>query len=89
MKAFLALILLLAAMVVGLGFYRGWWSFESDTTGTKVHLNVTVDKDVIQEDRKAAAEKMQDLGRQATGKSPAERIKAEEAPPTQPPEEQP
>ncbi len=38
------------AGVVGLGFYRGWWNFASDSTNTKVHLNVTVDKDRIQED---------------------------------------
>lgn len=61
MSRLFILFVLIVVGVVGLGFYRGWWRFASDSTGTKVHLNVTVDKDKIQEDKQEALEKVQDL----------------------------
>ncbi len=86
---FIALVLVVAA-VIGLGFYRGWWNFASDSTGTKVHLNVTVDKDKIQEDKKNALGKVQDFGQQVKDKATTatEKSKHEAAPPVQPPQNQ-
>jgi len=64
MKHLILAIVLLAVVVVGLGFYRGWWSVASDSVDAEVHLDVTVDKDKIREDKTNALEKVQDLGHQ-------------------------
>jgi hypothetical protein len=63
MKAFLFVVVLLVVGVVGLGFYRGWFLFSSDTDKAdhKVNATFTVDEDKIREDK----EKVQDLGQQA------------------------
>jgi hypothetical protein len=71
MKHFLAVLILLVAVVVGLGLYRGWWSLASNSTDTKVHLDVTVDKDRIQKDKKNALEEVQDFGHQMKDKTSA------------------
>ncbi len=84
---FIALVLVVAA-VIGLGFYRGWWNFASDSTGAKVHLNVTVDKDKIQEDKKNGLGRVQDFGHQVKDRVtvPTKKSKDEAAPSMQPPQ---
>ena len=62
MKGMFIGLVVVAAVVIGVGFYRGWWNLTSDSTDTKVHLNVTVDKDKIQEDKKNVLGKAQDPG---------------------------
>ncbi len=69
MKRFLVVLALIVVIVVGLSFYLGWWSFTSDSTDHKGHLTVTVDKDKIQEDKKKALEKVQDLEHQVKEKA--------------------
>ena len=56
MKGLLSVLVLVVAVVVGLGFYRGWWSLASDSTDTKLQLNVPVEKDKIQEDKATGAD---------------------------------
>jgi hypothetical protein len=68
MRALLIVVALLVAGVAGLGFYRGWFSFASDSAGARSNVTLTVDQDKFQEDRKAATESVQDLGRQARDK---------------------
>ena len=83
MKGLFAVLVVVVAVVAVLGFYRGWWSFASDSTDPKVHFNVTVDKDKIQEDRTSAVEKMQEVGQQMKAKAaaPTEQRTDELAPP--------
>ena len=68
MKAFLVVLVLLVAGVIGLGFYRGWFSFASDSADAKSNITLTVDQDKFQEDRKAATKSVQGLGHQAKDK---------------------
>jgi uncharacterized protein YdeI (BOF family) len=65
MKALIVVFVLLVAGVAGLGFYRGWFSFTSDSADDKSNVTLTVDQDKFQGDRKAAAESVQGLGHQA------------------------
>lgn len=68
MKAFLVVLVLFVAGVVGLGFYRGWFSFASDSADAKSNITLTVDQNKFKEDRKAAREGVQGLGHQAKDK---------------------
>jgi uncharacterized protein YdeI (BOF family) len=76
MKAVLVVVVLLVTGVAGLGFYRGWFSLASDRSDAKSNVTLTVDQDKFQEDRKAATESVQGLGRPAKDKAagPAEKI---------------
>jgi hypothetical protein len=68
MKALLVVLVLFVAGIVGLGFYRGWFSFASGRSDDKSNITLTVDQDKFQQDRKAATESVQGLGRQAKDK---------------------
>ena len=85
MKRLLVVLILVVAGVVGLGFYLGWFGLTSGGGDNKLHL--TVDKEKMQEDKKKALEKLQDLGDQVEDKAaaPAEARKDQPAPPVQPP----
>jgi hypothetical protein len=69
MRTVLFVVVLLMAGVVGLGLYRGWFGFASDTSDAKSNVTFTVDQDKFQEDRKAATESVQGLGGQAKDKA--------------------
>lgn len=86
MKGVFTVLVLIVAVVVVLGFYRSWWSFASDSSDTKVHLNVTVDKDKIQEDKTRAQETMQELAHPVKDKTaaPTGQSKVEAVSPVQP-----
>ena len=59
---------MLGVCVVGLGFYRGWFSLSSQSheAGTnKVNLNLTVDPDKVKEDAAKVKEKTANLGNHA------------------------
>jgi hypothetical protein len=64
MLRFLGVLLLLAAGVIGLGFYLGWFHFSKDSDGQKTNISITVDQDKIREDEKRAKEKVQGIGQQ-------------------------
>ena len=65
MRKLLVLLLIVAVGVGALGFYRGWFSVEwekkPDGTG---QVTGTVDENKIQQDRKAAEEKVRGIGQQ-------------------------
>jgi hypothetical protein len=70
MKSILCVLVLLGAGVVGLGFYRGWFSIGSERDDGKPRVTLSVDPEKFQEDRKKAEEKIQHLGHKvATAKS--------------------
>lgn len=67
MKVFGVLFLLLI-LVGGIGFYRGWFSMTSDqgnSDSRNVDVNLTVDRDKIDEDADTVKDKVQEL----TGKA--------------------
>ena len=67
-KAFLVVLALLVAGVVGLGFYQGWFHFGSDNANGKSNVTLSVDKDKFNADERRAVEKVQDLGHQVKDK---------------------
>lgn len=71
MKALLIVVILLVAGVVGLGFYRGWFSFTSESGGGSANATLTVDKDKFQEDSKAAMHSVEGLGSRSKDKAGA------------------
>ncbi len=61
----LGAIVLVLAIVAGVGFYRGWFQVASNNEDANSQITLTVDKDKIQDDREAATEKVEDLGHDA------------------------
>ena len=79
---------LLVAGVIGLGFYMGWFHLGSDRGGGEDRITLTVDEEKFKEDKKAAAEKVHNLGHKEKDKAgtPAEKSKdpaVAPVPPTQ------
>lgn len=54
-------VVLLVAGVVGLGFYQGWFQLSTDRSDQKTKIAITVDQEKMQQDKKKAQEKLQDL----------------------------
>ena len=71
MKRFVIFLVLVMACVVGLGFYRGWFSVASNTDDAKRNVTFTADPTKIREDENKVVEKVQDLGHQAKDKTAA------------------
>ena len=61
-------LVLIVAVVAGLGFYMGWFHFSSSSDGNSANVTVSVDKDQIQKDTDKAVDKVQDLGQQGKDK---------------------
>lgn len=61
------LLIVLVVLIIGvgvLGFYRGWFTFEWEKTPEgKGQVTGTVDPEKIEEDKKRAAEKVNELRR--------------------------
>jgi len=69
MKRVLAVLVVLVLLVVGMGFYRGWFSLstpEADKGSNKVNIHLTVDPDKVKADAKAVQEKATELTGHAT-----------------------
>ncbi len=86
MLRFLGALLLLVGVVVGLGFYLGWFHIATDESDQKTNVRITMDRDKMNEDKEKAQEKVRDLGRKgqpgpaATEKSKEESREPEPAP---------
>jgi hypothetical protein len=63
-RLFVVLVLLVIGVGV-LGWYRGWFTFDWESSNGKGQVTGTVDQDKIRQDRERAAEKVRDLGNQA------------------------
>lgn len=64
MKRMSIVLVVIVLLVVGVGFYRGWFAFSSGTSdagSNKVDVNLTVDGDKIQEDGEAVKQKATEL----------------------------
>ena len=80
---FLIKLVVVLAIVAGVGIYMGWFRVGSDKSSDKPNLTITVDKDKIKEDKDKAVEKAQDLGHRAADKVDTA-IDRNRAPATQP-----
>ena len=69
MKTLLVVVVLLLVGIAGLGFYRGWFHFSTDSADHKPSATITVDKDKIQEDEQRAKEKVHGFGQGAKEKT--------------------
>jgi hypothetical protein len=70
MKRLIAVLLVLAILFVGVGFYRGWFTVsksDPDAGENKVNVNLTVDGDKMQEDADAVKKQAADLTENVTG----------------------
>ena len=67
MKRFCSCLIVLAIIVISLGFYRGWFSVSGgrEAVSHKVDVNLTVDPDKV----KADAETVKDKANELTGKT--------------------
>ena len=73
MKRFIAVVAVVALLVIGVGFYRGWFavsSSEGDKSSNKVNVNLTVDGDKIEEDAEAVKNKTTELTGKITNPTP-------------------
>jgi hypothetical protein len=64
MARMLLTLVLIVAVVVGVGSYLGWFHFSSASDGNTAHVTMSVDKDQLREDK----DKVQDLGQKAEDK---------------------
>jgi hypothetical protein len=61
----LIVLVLIVAVVAGLGFYMGWFHFSSGSDNNDAHITVSVDKDQVQKDMDKAADKVETTTQQA------------------------
>lgn len=50
MKSLLPLIVVILLCIVGLGYYRGWFTTGASTVDSKTNVNLTVDQQKIRDD---------------------------------------
>jgi hypothetical protein len=78
MRSFIKLLIVLLVCLVGIGLYRGWFSFSRSSPGVegdKINVNVSVDKVKIKSDLAKAEEKVAEEVRELEGKAKAEAAK--------------
>ena len=64
MKKLCAVVIVLAILVVGLGFYRGWFALSrpaSDAGSSTVNINLATDTDKIKQDAEIVTDKATEL----------------------------
>ena len=66
MRKLCSLVIVLAIITVGVGFYRGWFSLSSSryVEGHKTKVNLTVDEDKMKQDGEKLKEKTRELAGQ-------------------------
>jgi Na+/H+ antiporter NhaB len=72
MKALLAVLVVLVAIVIGVGFYQKWFQVSTDKgEDQKTHITVTVDQEKFKEDEKAAEKQVRALAGKVKEKTAA------------------
>jgi hypothetical protein len=61
MKRFVLVVVVLLLGVVALGYHQGWFTVSAQGDGRRSTIDVTVDKDKIQEDEEKAKNKAAEL----------------------------
>jgi hypothetical protein len=75
MRGLLIVLVVIAVIVVGVGFYQGWFSFSSGSDGDKGHITLELNKDKFEQDRE-----------KVLGHKGSEKAKDQGASPVQPPQ---
>ncbi len=71
MRSLIRLLVVLLICLIGIGFYRGWFSLSAgnaDPEGKKVNVNMSVDKEKMRSDVKETNEKVKDQIKDLEGK---------------------
>jgi hypothetical protein len=74
---FVAVLLLVG--IAGVGFYRGWFHFSTNSTDQGSSATITVNKDKLHADEQKAKDKLQGLGKEAPEKTGDRAGKAKES----------
>ena len=84
-RLIIALVLVVVA-VVGVGFYRQWFSVASDKADDKSHVTFSADSAKFKDDEKKVVAKVEALGTRAKDKAiaPTEKTKEQATSPAQP-----
>jgi hypothetical protein len=64
MKRLSAVLILIAILVVGLGFYRGWFALSRpavDAGSNKININIAANPDKMKQDAKVVTDKATEL----------------------------
>ena len=78
MRSLIKLLVVLSILLVGIGFYRGWFSLSSsqpDAESDKVNVNVSVDKGKIKSDVKKVERQVKDEFKELEGQGKAKEEK--------------
>jgi hypothetical protein len=69
MKRFMICLVVVAACIAGVGFYRGWFLVASDKSDDKSNVTFSADSSKMKDDEKTVVEKVEDLGHRAKDKA--------------------
>jgi predicted negative regulator of RcsB-dependent stress response len=72
MMKFLGVLVVLAVIVLGVGYYLNWFQFSTASQGDKGSLTLEVDKQKIEADKQKAQEKLKGLGNKSKDSPPAD-----------------
>jgi hypothetical protein len=61
MIRFLGMLVVLSVLVVGIGYYRGWFRASSIDNNGHDTIKLTLDKDKLNQDKASAQQQVQDL----------------------------
>jgi hypothetical protein len=61
MTRFLGMLVLLAILIAGIGYWRGWFRAESQDANGHSSVTLTVDKDKLSQDKASAQQDVQAL----------------------------
>ncbi len=69
MNRLLAILFVLVLIIVGVGFYQGWFTLSSrePEQGNQININLEIDKDKMKEDADSLKNKAKDLTDNVTG----------------------
>lgn len=68
MKNLIIAVVVCGLAIIGMAFYQGWFHVGTDNTTGQSNVSLSVDKDKIKEDSKAAVAKVEDVGHQLKDK---------------------
>lgn len=69
MRTLFSVLFLLLAVVVGVGFYQGWFHFSTNTTDQGASATISVDQNKIRADEDKTKESVKDFGQKTKEKA--------------------